>query len=166
MQAVFPCAQLCVKYNQHAVLFADSPPPRICCNGAQERAIGQPVVAAVPLSPLTPLWMWPLPYMEYFKVYYWQFVERNKKRNVVTRKLCFQVLNYALNTTNMRFICRLTTTANMLQWSTRKSYRPASSGSSTSAGSSRMQPTLVESFKSHTPLLHTLLRNCQSLIID
>ena len=33
--------------------------------------------------------------------------------------------------------------------------RPASSGSSASAGSSHIQPTLVESFKSQTSLLRT-----------
>ena len=37
----------------------------------------------------------------------------------------------------------------------RERARPANSGSSTSAGTSRMQPTLVESFKAQTPLPHT-----------
>ena len=32
-----------------------------------------------------------------------QFVEKDKKRNEVTCKLCFQVLKCASNTTNMRF---------------------------------------------------------------
>ena len=27
MQAVFPGAKVCVEFNQHVVLFADSPPP-------------------------------------------------------------------------------------------------------------------------------------------
>ena len=35
---LFPGSEVCVKYNQHAVPFADSPPPRICCNGVARKS--------------------------------------------------------------------------------------------------------------------------------
>ena len=84
-----------------------------------------------------------------------QFVEKNKKRNEVTCKLCFQVLKYASSTTNMRFHLQTHHHREYTAMESQERARPASSGNSTSAGSSRMQPTIVGSFKSQTPLLHT-----------
>ena len=75
-----------------------------------------------------------------------QFVEKDKKkRNEVTCKLCFQVLKYASNTTNMRFQLQ-THHREYAAMESQERARPASSGGSTSAGSSHMHPTLVESF--------------------
>ena len=84
-----------------------------------------------------------------------QFVEKDKKRNEVTCKLCFQVLKYASNTTNMRFHLQTHHHREYAAMESQERARPASSGSSTSAGSSHMQPTLVESFKAQTLLPHT-----------
>ena len=76
-----------------------------------------------------------------------QFVEKDKKeRNEVTCKLCFQVLKYASNKTNMRFHLQTHHHREYAAMESQERARPASSGSSTSAGSSHMQPTLVESF--------------------
>ena len=76
-----------------------------------------------------------------------QFVEKDKKeRNEVTCKLCFQVLKYASNKTNMRFHLQTHHHCEYAAMESQERARPASSGSSTSAGSSHMQPTLVESF--------------------
>ena len=85
-----------------------------------------------------------------------QFVEKDKKkRNEVTCRLCFQVLKYASNTTNMRFHLQTHHHREYAAMESQERARLASSGSSTSGGSSRMQPTLVESFKAQTLLPHT-----------
>ena len=84
-----------------------------------------------------------------------QFVEKDKKkRNEVKCKLCFQVLKHASNTTNMRFHLQTHHHREYAAMESQDRARPASSGSSTSAGSSHVQPTLVESFKAQTLLLH------------
>ena len=85
-----------------------------------------------------------------------QFVEKDKKkRNKVTCKLCIQVLKYASNTTNMPFHLQTHHHREYAAMESQERARPASSGSSTSAGSSHMQPTLVEPFKAQTLLSHT-----------
>ena len=84
-----------------------------------------------------------------------QIVEKDKKRNEVTFQLCFQVLKYASNTTNMWFHLQTHHHREYAAMELQERARPASSGSSTSAGSSHMQPTLVESFKAQTLLPHT-----------
>ena len=83
-----------------------------------------------------------------------QFVEKDKKRNEVTCQLYFQVLKYASNTTNMRFHLQTHHHHEYAAMESQERARPASSGSSTSAGSSHMQPT-VESFKAQTLVPHT-----------
>ena len=72
-----------------------------------------------------------------------------KKRNKVTCKLCFQVLKYASNTTNIRFHLQTHHHRENAVMESQERARPASSGSS------HMQPTLVESFKAQTLLPHT-----------
>ena len=70
----------------------------------------------------------------FFSVKDGQFVEKNKKMNEVA-KLCFQVLKYASSTTNLQ-------THHHHEYAAMESQeraRPASSGSSTSAGSSYSQ---------------------------
>ena len=65
------------------------------------------------------------------------------------------MLKYASNTTNMWFHLQTHHHREYAAIESQERARPASSGSSTTAGSSRIQPTLVESIKSQTSLLHT-----------
>ena len=85
-----------------------------------------------------------------------QFGEKNNRNEGANMQAVFQVFKYVSNTTNMWF--HLQTHHHEFEYAAIESQeraRPASSGSSTSAGSSRTKPTLVESFKSETSLLHT-----------
>ena len=73
-----------------------------------------------------------------------KFVEKDKKkRNEVTCKLCFQVLKYASSTTNMRFHLQTHHHSEYGAMEARERAKPTSRGSDTSAGSSRMQPTIL-----------------------
>ena len=75
------------------------------------------------------------------------------------------VLKYALNTANMRFHLQTHHHHKYAAVESQERARLASSGSSTSAGSNRMQPTLVESFKiSNTPSTHITLWQLLSVI--
>ena len=75
-----------------------------------------------------------------------QFVEKDKKkRNEVTCKLCFQVLKCVSNTTNMRFHLQTRHHREYAAMEPQERTRPASSGSSTSAGST----TLVQLAKQY-----------------
>ena len=78
-----------------------------------------------------------------------------KKRNEVTCKLCFQVLKYASNTTNMRFHLQTHHHREYAAMESQERARPASSGSSTS-GSSHMQPTQILGWPHMPCFSHTL----------
>ena len=69
-----------------------------------------------------------------------QFVEKNKMNEVANMQAVFQVLKYVSNTTNMWFHLQTHHHREYAAMESQERARPASSGSSTSAGSSCMQP--------------------------
>ena len=69
----------------------------------------------------------------------WPVREKNKMNEVATCKL-LQVLKYVSNTTNMWFHLQTHHHCEYAAIESQERARPVSSGSSTSAGSSRIQP--------------------------